>query len=72
MELWTLENLPEDDNTAREIVFEVIQNFARISLQNIDVVGKSDSTRRQEVKQFGKHIGVGQVHGNNECCADER
>ena len=49
---------------------ECIQDFARISLQNVDAVGKSDALRKAELQQQGKHLGVGLVHGNNECCAD--
>ena len=64
-----LENC-HDDSTSEEIALSTIQDFSRISLQNVDVQTKSDFERRQELEQEGKYIGIGLVHGNNECCAD--
>ena len=60
----------EDDDIAQRAALSSIQDFARISLQNVNVVGKSDAVRRAELQQGGKRIGTGMVHGNNECCAD--
>ena len=59
-----------DDATSETIASDIIQDFSRISLQNVDIVAKTDAVRRREVEAEGKHIGVGLVHGNNECCAD--
>ena len=59
-----------DDKASQAIALETIQDFSRISLQNADVVGKSDATRRRELEQEGKHIGQGLVHVSNESCSD--
>ena len=59
------------DGTAAEgAALECIQDFARISLQNVAVVGKSDAARRAEIQQQSKRIGQGLVHDRNDCCTD--
>ena len=57
-----------DDEEA--IVKRCMQDFARITLQNQTVAGKSDAERRSELEESGIRIGVGLVHNNNECCSD--
>ena len=57
-----------DDAVAEAVAQEVIQNFARIALQNVDVIAKRETSRRNEVEAAGKRIGVGLVHGNVRMC----
>ena len=59
-----------DDSVTEYLASQTIQDFARISVQNVNVVAKSDDARRTELTQGGKYIGVGIVHGHNECCSD--
>jgi hypothetical protein len=60
----------DDDHNRMEIALEYVQQFSRISLQNVDIVAKTDFVRRREIESEGKRIGTGLVHGNNECFAD--
>ena len=60
-----------DDDESRNIVAaEYAQRLSRITSDNVRVVAKTDSARRRELRESGRHIGVGVVHGHNECCAD--
>ena len=59
-----------DDKDAEEVALTCIQDFGRISLQNVNIQTKSDAARKAELESQGKRIGLGLVHGNNECCAD--
>ena len=59
-----------DDGEVQSTALECIQSFARISLQNQEVRGKSDTTRKAEIEAQRKHIGLGQVYDRNQCCAD--
>ena len=47
-----------DDATSETIASDIIQDFSRISLQNVDIVAKTDAVRRREVEAEGRHIGV--------------
>ena len=62
--------LTDSDAERHRIATEFAQSFCKIVLQNSDLPRKSDSMRRAELKTEGKIIGRGDVHGNNECCAD--
>ena len=61
-------DLPPD--RAEIIIASTMQNFAHQSLENVDVVARSDEERRQELLRDGKVLGVGMPHGNNDSCAD--
>ena len=58
------------DETSQEVALQTIQEFSRISLQNVDVEAMSDDERKAELEAAGKYLGIGLVHGNNECCSD--
>ena len=59
-----------DDAQLEAAAGDYVQRFSRLVLQNSDVPGRSDRLRKSELVEQGKIIGVGLVHGNNECCAD--
>ena len=60
----------EEDRHSESVALECVQDFARISLQSVEVRCKIDAQRKRELEARGKILGVGLVHGNNECCAD--
>jgi hypothetical protein len=63
-------NESTDDAELETAAGEYAQRFSRLVLQNSDVLGRSDRLRKNELAAQGKIIGVGLVHGHNECCAD--
>ena len=60
-----------DEEVQQEaIAAECLHRFCRISLANVSVPEKSDAAREAELQAAGKVIGDGELHGENDCCAD--
>jgi len=53
----------DDAALQQAICIDCVQSLARISLQNVNLVGKSDTVRKLELAAQGRLIGLGQVHG---------
>jgi len=53
----------DDAALQQAICIDCVQELARISLQNVNLVSKSDTVRQLELAAQGRLVGLGQVHG---------
>jgi hypothetical protein len=60
----------DDDASQEEICHEFVQRFSRIVLSNIDIRGKTDRERREELSRAGQRLGQGLVYSSNACLID--
>ena len=62
--------LCNDDADLNEVTKTYVQRFTRLVWNNYEVKAQTDAARKAELIQSGRRIGIGKVHGNNDCCAD--
>ena len=65
-----LSSITDDGTETTDCVEEYVSRFCQLVQNNKDVPLTTDSARRDQLLTQGKRIGVGLVHGNNDCCAD--
>jgi len=58
----------DDAALQQAICTDCVQELARISLQNVNLVGKSDTVRKLELAVQGRFVGLGHVHGEQGAC----